>query len=211
MSMDSDAPQRPERRRPGRPPSEGVDAAIENAALQVVTDVGFDAATLDVIAERSGIGRATIYRRYRSKDNLLAAALERAIGTVKVPDTGDTRSDFAMLLGQLPPEGPNPARLLAAVAMSTSRDELLDTLHRTRVIPRREALRSVLEKGMTRNEVRADLDVDLFIDLAVGALTWYLLAKPTTKLTPQLIAKIVDTLWNGAAPTGRDTQNRELP
>lgn len=104
-------------RPPGRPRSVEADAAIHRATLELVTEYGCDAATLDAIAERAGVGRATIYRRYQNKDKLLAAALESVIGTLQAPDSGDTGDDVATLLCQMPPEAPNFARLLAAVTI----------------------------------------------------------------------------------------------
>lgn len=187
-------------RRPGRPRSAEADAAIHRATLELITENGYGAATLDAIAERAGVGRATIYRRYQHKDQLAVAALESVIGTFETPDSGDTRTDFATLLCQIPPEAPNFARLLAAITTSPCSDQLLETLHRTRVKPRRHVLATVLQRGITKGDIRADLDIETFVDTAVGTVAWYLLAKPSTKLTPQLAKRIVDMLWQGAAP-----------
>lgn len=53
---------------------------------------------------------------------------------------------------------------------------------------------------MTNGDVRADLDIELFVDIAVGVIAWQLLTKPSTKFTPKLAKRIVDMLWQGAAP-----------
>jgi AcrR family transcriptional regulator len=55
---------------------------------------------MDEVADRAGVGKATIYRRYRSKDHLVTDAVATLVGEIEIPDTGSTRSDLLALMRQ---------------------------------------------------------------------------------------------------------------
>src|SRR5262245_1786735 len=87
-----------EGRRPGRPRSEEAHGAILSAGITLTREVGYDALAMDAIAERAGVGKATVYRRWASKETLMAEALDRLVRSIPVPDTGTTEGDLLELM-----------------------------------------------------------------------------------------------------------------
>jgi AcrR family transcriptional regulator len=82
----------------GRPRDERADRAILAAALELMAEHGVRDLRMDDVAERAGVGKATIYRRYRSKDELITDAVAALVSEITVPDTGSTRADLLALM-----------------------------------------------------------------------------------------------------------------
>ena len=76
----------------GRPRDERADRAILSAALELMAEHGVHGLRIDDVADRAGVGKATIYRRYRSKEELVAAAVGALVSEIAVPDTGGDRA-----------------------------------------------------------------------------------------------------------------------
>jgi AcrR family transcriptional regulator len=81
-------------RRPGRPRDATVEARVPEATQDVLIEVGFDQLTIDAVAERCGMSRATIYRRWNDKTELVVDAAAKLLQSPAVPDTGDLRTDL---------------------------------------------------------------------------------------------------------------------
>src|SRR5579859_936905 len=89
-------------RHPGRPRSEAADRAILAAALDALVEEGFESMTIEGVACRARVGKATIYRRWASKlDLVLEAVNSRTCAHITVPDTGDIRADVLSMLEEL--------------------------------------------------------------------------------------------------------------
>src|SRR5258706_1007760 len=84
--------------RPGRPRDGRVDRAIVTAALEVMAESGISELRMDEVAARAGVGKAAIYRRFESKDEMVAAAIGTLVSEIVVPDTGSTRADLVELM-----------------------------------------------------------------------------------------------------------------
>src|SRR5215216_3783760 len=82
----------------GRPREERVDRAIIAAALELMAVSGISELRMDQVAERAGVGKAAIYRRFESKDQMVAAAIGEMVSEIVVPDTGSTRADLVELM-----------------------------------------------------------------------------------------------------------------
>ena len=78
----------------GRPREVRLDGAILAATLELVAEVGIHDFRMDDVAGRAGVGKAAIYRRYRSKDELVTATVAALVSEITVPDTGSTREDL---------------------------------------------------------------------------------------------------------------------
>ncbi len=86
----------------GRPRKPETDAAILDAALAMFGEVGYEGMTVEAVAARAGVGKATIYRRWSSKDDLVIAAIQEVLTSVEVPDLGDLRTTLvAMVRGAI--------------------------------------------------------------------------------------------------------------
>src|SRR3979411_2634919 len=88
-------------RPPGRPRDSACDDAIGAAVLETLVEDGYDGMTMDRVAERAGVGRATIYRRWPSQADMIVHAIrQRSFDNIHDSDTGDPRADFQAMLQQ---------------------------------------------------------------------------------------------------------------
>src|SRR5688572_21332506 len=82
----------------GRPREQRADRAIVTATLELIAEHGVRDLRMDDIAERARVGKATIYRRHRSKDELVTAAVAALVSDIEIPDTGSTQGDLLELM-----------------------------------------------------------------------------------------------------------------
>ena len=191
------------RRRPGRPRRPTTDDAITRAALDLLAERGFQAATIEAIAERARVGRNTIYRRWSSKEELIADAL-RELGT----DFDAWRADdlYSLLLNWLRDFARTFSdalygRLLAGVLGELHRNPVFAAVYADRVVrPRREALLARLTEARDRGELRPDADVELVADLLGGALLLRLLPLGLPSAGKSYAEELLETIWRGIAP-----------
>jgi AcrR family transcriptional regulator len=188
-------------RRPGRPRSEAAEQAIIEATLELFGEQGFEGVCVEAVAARAGVGKATIYRRWPNKEELLLAAL----GSMKSPIpqlTGKSaRDDLVALLTVMCHDKADPrkARRYALMLGEGSKyPRLMARYKETVVEPRHEVIRDVIRHGIATGELRADTDVDI----AMLALTGTILAKEKSadgELNGEFAARIVDELMLGLA------------
>ncbi len=163
----------PVRRGRGRPRDPETDERITQAAAQLLLQRGFDRTTVDDVAARAGVGKATVYRRWPSKEDLAVAAMETLYSAeMPEPDTGSIRTDLAesyrsVLVFVNTPEG--AAFLRTSIAESV-RDDRIAALHRASVERREAHSRATFERAIARGEVRADIDVDAAVQWLGGLL-----------------------------------------
>ena len=161
--------------RRGRPRSEEAHDAILAASLALIREVGFDALAMDAIAARAGVGKATVYRRWKSKELLVVEAIGRIVAAVPDPDTGSTEGDLMVLMNATLRMYADPATsaLLSGLVAAMARSEPIARAVRGGFVGmRRDALRRVLRRAMDRGELRADMDVELALDLLSGPLLY---------------------------------------
>lgn len=163
-------------RSPGRPRSAEADDAIVQAALELLAEVGYRSLTMEQVRARSGVGKATIYRRYANKDELVRAAIVHLHHDLPVPeDTGTLRGDLNQVLwaavGAAVETG--AGHVVPRLLGESAHDPELQRLFYDNIVePRRRVLRAVLERGVERGEVREDVDLDLVMDLLVGSIVY---------------------------------------
>jgi AcrR family transcriptional regulator len=167
------------RRTPGRPRSEASHQAIIEATLELLIENGYGALTMEAVRTRAGVGKATIYRRYGSKEELVSAAIEHLNSDIPIPeDTGSFVGDFAAtaqtILARAGETGALALmpRLLSEVAGEPDMHALF-TKHL--VEPRRRVVKELVRRAKTRGEIRADADPDLATDLLVGPFIYRLI------------------------------------
>ena len=154
-------------RRAGRPRDSSRDALILEETLAVLAEAGYDGLTVDKVAARVGAGRATIYRRWPSKVELVLDAVRRLsggdVGPDALPDTGSLRADMvAMVLPQSEQEQDYRVRILAGVAsLALSEDPRLARAATTAGVgPWVGAIEALLQRAVERGEYpRADVAV----------------------------------------------------
>jgi AcrR family transcriptional regulator len=186
----------------GRPREERADKAILSATLELMAESGVHDLRVDDVAGRAGVGKATIYRRYRSKHELITAAIAGLVSEISVPDTGQTRADLlALMHGSVKVyRGSVEAAVMPSLVEAMSEDAELARLVRERFLSgRRAALRAVLERGIQRGDLRGDLDIDLALDVLGGPL-FYRLLITGGPIDEQLAEGVVELILRGFAP-----------
>jgi Transcriptional regulator len=146
-------------------------AAILKAAIDLTREVGYDALAMDAIAARAGVGKATVYRRWSSKEAVMAEAVEWIVRQVPPPDTGSVEGDLQvlMLAGLRMYQDPATPPLLSGLIAAMARSPLIaDKIRRGFIGVRLEAMRDALRRGIARGELPRDLDVELTLDLLNG-------------------------------------------
>ena len=165
-------------RRPGRPRSTVADASIVRATLELLLEDGYRALTMEQVRSRAGVGKATLYRRYGSKQELVTEAIRHLNQPLDRPDTGAVREDIlavarSVLAGAERVQFASFApRLLAESAGDA---EMHAIFYENLVAPRRAVMADVLRHGVERGELRADLDVELAVDILTGPWVYRLL------------------------------------
>ncbi len=160
-------------RRPGRPRSAAADQAILSATIDVLAEEGFEGMSVEGVAARARVGKATIYRRYPSKVELVMAAVAR-VAAEHAPwqDTGTTRGDLQALARGfvVALDGTEFGRLVHAMLGATSRSPDLASSYHGFVARRRAITYEVIERGISRGDLRADTPLDLVADLIVSPI-----------------------------------------
>jgi len=154
------------------------DDAILEATIELLAEVGYHGLTMEAVAARARVGKATVYRRWSSKGALVGEAMARHLSVAPVPDTGSVRGD---LLAAIATTIANYTETVAgvvipAVATDLSRDpELLAAFRAQFLNPRRAASAEVLERAIARGELPADLDIPLVMDVWAGTIFYRVL------------------------------------
>jgi len=184
--------------RPGRPRSERATAAILRAAGELLDSRGLDGLSVDSIAARAGVSKATIYRWWPNKAAIVMdAVLELAAPQIPFPDTGSARDDLRRQMRsvvRLYTRSATGRALVALIAQSQHDPLTAAALHERFIVPRRAAASEVLRRGITRGELRADLDVDATIDTLYGAL-YYRLLVSGDPLTQRYADRVIDLIY----------------
>ena len=181
----------------GRPRSEEAHKAILDATLELLVEVGFSAMTVEGVASRAGVGKATIYRRWPSKLPLVVEAFGRLPGFEEV-DTGNLAEDLKkMLRSYLQVFNATPlSAVLPSLAGERTHNPELSELFEPVSKERRQPLVRAFERAVDRGEVAADLDVDLAADVVVGPIAVALFFKGG-RLNPRMVGPMVDMALEG--------------
>jgi AcrR family transcriptional regulator len=195
-----------EQRRRGRPRSEAARLAILDAAGELLLANGLEAVSMDAVAERAGVSKATIYRWWPTKQTLALEALYHEWDTSRSapPDTGSLRGDLLALLRpwiRRVRERPY-GRVVASLVTEVHTDAEFAREYQARFVePRRAPARRVLECAIERGELARGTDVELALDLIYGPV-FHRLLHVHAPITDRFVQSVVDTVLAGlgAAP-----------
>jgi len=189
-------------RPPGRPRSAEADRAILRATVDLLADEGYGGVTMEGVAARAGVGKATVYRRWPTKSALVVDAVSacRESGW-QPPDTGSAREDLlAFIRGFLHHLRTSDAgRVMPALVTELARNpELAVAFREGFVQPRRARVLEAVRRGVQRGEVRPDVDPELVAD-AVVALLMHRFLITGMEIDDGLPVRVLDMLWRGVA------------
>jgi AcrR family transcriptional regulator len=156
-------------RRPGRPRDEQATRAILSAAVHQLVVVGFGRVSMDSVAAEAGVSRATVYRRFRGKADLITAAVEWAGADTGPLPSPDPRTDLVAYLTDFDARFAESALEVVGGLLGLRDEPRAMELHRRRVVgPRTGYVRALLQQG--HDEGRLPGDVELLVQLLTGAV-----------------------------------------
>lgn len=199
-------------RRPGRPRSETAEKAIVEAVLDLLAEgVPYGVLSVEQIAARAGVGKATLYRRWANKETLVVGAMASLHEECPMPDFTDGKNMRERLVDALQTVATSLAAdraglvFSAVMAEGLRHPELVRRYQETAIEPRRDVLRAILRDGMASGELRPDLDVERALRLVVAPLLMKLKTEHFGEHVPEavvleFIEGLVDDVMFGLAP-----------
>jgi AcrR family transcriptional regulator len=193
-------------RKPGRPREERAGRAIIEATLQLFADEGYHAMSMEAVAVKAGVSKATVYRRWTGKRELVIDALSTLNDDFpKPPAEVGTRERLLAGLRYLSGRDSDSlaGRIMPRMMVySVSQPDLYAEYFERVIMPRRRWLHKVLRDGVTSGELRADLDVELAAMALVGPMVLQKHSVGWRQPHEQLAEHLMDLLWPGL--TGSD-------
>jgi AcrR family transcriptional regulator len=190
----------------GRPRSERAHKAILDAAAELLLARGLSAVSMDAVAERAGVSKATIYRWWPTKETLALDALYTEWDTTRSHprDTGSLRGDLRALLrpwARVASSRPY-GRVIAALLTEAQTDPDFATEYRRRVVePRRDQARVIFRRAIDRGEIAADTNIEVALDLLYGPL-YHRLLHGHAPLNDRFTQDVIDMALGGIQPAG---------
>ncbi|MGB8699255.1 MAG: TetR/AcrR family transcriptional regulator [Thermosynechococcaceae cyanobacterium] len=186
---------------PGRPRSIKSHQAMLQATLELLAEVGFDSMSIDAISARAGVGKTTIYRRYASKAELVADAIESVREEIVIPDTGTLQGDIDALIQNAAQITLSPLgrQTVAMIISSASSNAQFAQIYWTKYLqPRRKTFAIVLERAKARNEIPTDTDSDLVFDTMSAIMLYALIFQPTSESWTAYVHRALSPLFRNS-------------
>jgi len=167
-------------RRPGRPRSEKARRAVIRSTLALLERAGFNELTIESVAARAGVGKATVYRWWPNKAELVIDSFVSAVGKeLRFPSAGPVLESIHEQMKRWAPifRSPLGQIVVTVIGAGQSEPEILEAFRAHWVEPRRIEARRLLRQAMKKGEIRGDLNPDTILDLLYGPLYLRLLLK----------------------------------
>ena len=187
----------------GRPRQASAGKAIVDATLELLAERGFQAATIEAIAERAGVGRNTIYRRWASKEELIVDALQELVVDLDFQEDGDVYSllldwirDFVHVFGD-----PLYGRILPVVLGELQQNPDFARVYSEQIVqPRYDALLEFLRAAVERGDLHPDADPEQIVDLLAAPPFVRALPLGLPPVSERYAEELLETIWRGIAP-----------
>jgi AcrR family transcriptional regulator len=187
---------------PGRPRSERSQHAILHATTQLLEERGFVDLTMEEVAVRASVSKATIYRRWPTKGTLIFDAFSHDfLDRQPLPDTGSLRGDLLAALRSWirVVKGTVTGRTLVGLIAEVQRDpELAEVWSDRFVLPVRAQHRLMIQRAIERGEISSSVDADVTLDLLFGP-AYHRLLQSHAILSDRFATSVVDTIIGGLA------------
>ncbi|NOT61230.1 MAG: TetR/AcrR family transcriptional regulator [Acidobacteria bacterium] len=187
----------------GRPRCPHTHLAILEATRDLLLEAGFVGLTIEGIAERAGVGKTTIYRRWPDKANIVMDAFFTCANPkLAFPDTGSLREDLLRQMRALVREfnGPLGQTVATLMAGMQSDSSLAEAFRQQWIEARRAESRAVVERSHARGELRADIETEVLLDALHGPLYFRLLTQ-YAPLNAAFAERLVDLVLSGLLTT----------
>jgi len=187
----------------GRPRDESVDRKVIEAALDSINEDGLAGLSVDGIAVMAGVSKATIYRRWASKDELVIDAIASLAEAVGGEATGDTRTDLIEVVSDLRTflSDSRAGEVFPWLAGEIASQSSLGLRYAVTVmVPKRAAVAVIIRGGMERGDLRSDLVIDTAIDMTIGPVLARRLMGSLEHSSDTWAEDVVDTLLSGWVP-----------
>ena len=198
-------------RRPGRPRDERVDRAIVDAALELFAAEGYDALSVESVALQAEVSKATIYRRWPGKRELVVDALATLNDDFPPLTDGSTKERLLTAMKYMANKHADslagrimPSMLVYSVSQPDLYAEYFDRV----IMPRRRRLQVVLRDGIENGDLRPDLDIETATMSIVGPVLLQVHSLGRRTPNPDLPDQLMDILWPGLAATAGKSDSR---
>ena len=195
--------------RRGRPRHAATRKAIVEATLELLAERGFQAATMDEIAARAGVGKNTIYRRWASKEELIADAIRDLTAELDVQEDGEIYERLLARIRDFTHVFADPVlgRLLPGLLGELERNPAFASAYVERIVtPRYERIIALLREAVDRGELAEGTDPEVVADLLIGPpLLRLRFPFGLPDLPERYPEEVLETIWRGISP--RDGQS----
>ncbi len=173
-------------------------AAVLLATLELLTELGFAATSIEGVATRSRVAKTTIYRHWNSRAELVVDAVRSATEPHPIPTTGNLRTDLLTFIEHLADRlrGGRLAGLLPTLVDAAARDPEIDVLYHELIAERRQPVRMLIEAAMGDGRLARTVDAELLADILVGPLFVRLLVTHQA-IADDTAASIVNIVLDG--------------
>ncbi len=199
--MDEEStPQQKSARPPGRPRSTQVHEAILQSALQLLSESGYERTSIEAVAARANVGKTTIYRRWKSKEELVVDALASVKPRQEVPNSGNVREDILLWVEAFVKntQAPFERQMLSLLLGTLSNNPPLAERYWSKyATPIYETLTEVLKRGQERGELRQNIDLNVLLDVLTGTIFYQLFLKPASASPLNDFKHALDLVFHG--------------
>jgi AcrR family transcriptional regulator len=189
------------RRPPGRPRNEEADREIIAATLRLLAEQGYERTSIEAVAAEADVTRATVYRRYPTKPELVCAALGAYPDVEDPSEPADVR-EFLIHAMTAFRDGVSECDGVAICATlylnRHQHPEMLDEFAQRIVVPRQARVRAVLDAGVERGSLRSGLDTEMIVSMLFGAGIQHMLTGGD--LSVEWPRRVVEAVWPMLAP-----------
>ena len=200
-----------------RPKSTHAHSEILKAAIALMAARGIDTTSMDAIAHRANVSKATIYSHWHNKEALLLEAMADLHGHHERPafNTGDTRADMIAVLSHQPSRARADLQRRITphlIAYSARHPKFGDAWRNQAMEPPRRELTRLLKQGITRGELQPLPDISFSLSLLLGPILYrHIFVRSETSLSENMSQRVVDAFWQAFRAEAAASTPRKFP
>lgn len=191
-----------------RPKSTHAHNEVLKATIALMAERGIDATSMDAVAQRAGVSKATIYNHWHDKEALILEAMADLHGHHERPkfDSGNTRADMIAVLAHQPPRACAELQRKITphlIAYSARHPKFGEAWRHQAMEPPRQELTRLLNQGVKRGELVSQPDISFSLSLLLGPVLYrHIFLRSETSLAENLPQRVVDSFWLAYQKTG---------